>query len=105
MQIQRSVLLYRHGYFCRILVSFEGVSADSEKVKAIIDWRHPRTIKKIRSFHGLATLYCRFIKNFSAIMTPINECLKRGILVDSYRRQGFYGDKEDDDGSPYYVSP
>jgi len=33
-------------------------------------------IRKVRSFHGLATFYSRFIKNFSAVTTLIIDCLK-----------------------------
>ena len=42
--------------FLGFVASSEGVSADPEKVKAITEWPQPRTIREVRSFHGLACL-------------------------------------------------
>lgn len=51
----------------------QGVEADLDKIKAIIDWPLPKTIHEIWSFHGLVA----FIFNFGTIMTPITDCMKK----------------------------
>ena len=43
--------------FLGYVVSTKGVSMDSEKIKAILDWLEPKTLQEVHSFHGLATFY------------------------------------------------
>ena len=50
---------------------------DPEKVQAIIDWPSPRNIFEVRIFHGLASFYRKFIKNFSGICASIIETIKK----------------------------
>ena len=52
-----------------------------ELSQAIVDWPESKIIHEIWSFHGLASFYCWFIKGFSAIMSPITDCMKQGEFI------------------------
>ncbi|XP_057975199.1 uncharacterized protein LOC131162605 [Malania oleifera] len=63
------------------VISDSGNSVNPEKVKAIQNWLTPINIHEAQSVHGLATFCRRFIRNFSTIMTPITNFLKKGEFV------------------------
>jgi len=54
-----------------------GVHVDPEKIKAIQEWPIPQNVGDVRSFHGLANFYRRFVPNFSSLASPLNELVKK----------------------------
>ncbi len=65
--------------FLRHRITREGLKMDDHKVKAILDWEPLRLVLTLKSFLGLASYYCKFIKNFATIATPLTNLLKKSF--------------------------
>jgi hypothetical protein len=61
------------------VVSKDGVSVDSSKVEAVMNWKQPTTATEIRSFLGLAGYYRRFISGFSSIASALTKLTRKDV--------------------------
>ena len=79
MLILRNVPFAWKKLFFLDMLLVQGIEVDEEKVKAIREWVMPKGITEVRSFHGLSSLYRRFVKDFSTIATPLTEIIKKNV--------------------------
>jgi hypothetical protein len=65
--------------FLGFVVSAQGIQVDEEKVRAIQEWPSPTSVGNVRSFHGFASFYRRFVKDFSSLAAPLTEVIKKNV--------------------------
>ncbi|XP_026396517.1 uncharacterized protein LOC113291167 [Papaver somniferum] len=67
--------------FLGYVITKEGIKVDESKIDALRTWPSPSTLTKAKAFHGFASFYRHFIKNFSTIVALITDCLKTGNFI------------------------
>jgi hypothetical protein len=64
------------GHYAFLVMPF-GVRVDPKKIESMQDWPHPKTLKSLRGFLGLAGYYRKFFKNYGKIVASLIALLKK----------------------------
>jgi hypothetical protein len=63
------------------LVGKDSVRVDPKNIEAMQELPHPKTLKRLRGFLGLTGYYCKFVKNYGNIATPLTALLKKNSFT------------------------
>jgi len=63
--------------FLEVVIGLEGIKIKEEKVKRVLDWPTLKGVKDIQKFWRLANYYWCFIQNFTAIIKPLYDLIKK----------------------------
>ncbi len=58
-------------------VSKGSLQMDPGKIRAVLDWPQPTSIKQVQCFLGFSNFYRRFIRNFSSVAEPFSSLTKK----------------------------
>lgn len=58
-------------------VSKGSLQMDPGKIRAVLDWPRPTSVKQVQRFLGFSNFYRRFISNFSSIAEPLSSLTRK----------------------------
>jgi hypothetical protein len=77
INMKKSSFMQTELIYLGFVISTNELKMDPSKVEVIKNWPSPRNIFEVRSFHGLASFYRNFIRNFSGISIAMMDTVKK----------------------------
>lgn len=65
-----------------MIIRHNSVLMDPVKVKGILEWPTPTSVKQVRGFLGFGNFYRRFIDHYSDLAKPLNDLTKKNQAFD-----------------------
>jgi hypothetical protein len=59
------------------IVNSKGICSDPKKVEVVQNWTVPENVYEVRSFLGLANLFCKFICHYLKVAAPLTNLTKK----------------------------
>ena len=82
IQPDKCEFLKRECLYLGHVITEDGIKPDPDKIKAVLEFPVPKTVKNIKSFLGLSGYYRKFIQGYSAIAKPITHLLKKDVTFN-----------------------
>ena len=64
------------------LINGDGIKPDPDKIKAVEDFKTPKSVKDIQSFLGLTGYYRTFVKDYAFIADPLTKLLRKNTKFE-----------------------
>jgi len=71
------ILKIREIGFLGLVIGLDGVKMEKKKVQEVVDWLVLRKVKNMQKFLGLANYYKQFVKDFTRIVKPLYEIIRK----------------------------
>jgi len=63
--------------FLGVVIGPEGIKMEKEKIKGVLEWPTPKSVKEVQKFLGLANFYLQFIEGFAMVARPLHDLVKK----------------------------
>ena len=73
--------------FLGVVIGPEGIKMEEEKVKDVLEWPMPKSVKDVQKFLGLANYYHQFIEGFATVVRPLHDLVKKDKKWEWMERQ------------------
>lgn len=61
------------------LISYNTVTIDPSRIKALLDYKIPKTAKEVSRFVGMCNFFSKFIENYAGICVPLNQLRRKKV--------------------------
>jgi hypothetical protein len=77
INLKKSSFMKTELIYLGFVISADKLRMDLDKLEVIKNWPSSKSIFEVRSLHGLASFYRKFIRNFSGISAPMMDTVKK----------------------------